>query len=151
MKGFITLDVPLGLGLVLHSFYLKEHSENKISKNGNSNVLFVGNIDYKPDMTLQQIDDFLREIFGIFGEIETISVSEFDISPQRNSRFAHITFKNKSSVTSALLINRDDSLLSDMTKVIETKFGINKKIFPLSSSAIYQKSKYSFGKKIYSI
>ena len=38
VKGFKVLDVPLGPGLANHSFYLKEHSENKVNKANGNNV-----------------------------------------------------------------------------------------------------------------
>ena len=102
VNGLQILDIPVSSqGISFHSFYLKEHNENK-TQNGISKTLFVGNVDFKDDMSLDEISSLLTDIFDVFGSIESISVSDFtnDESSSKNSRFAHVVFKSKSSLKS---------------------------------------------------
>ena len=85
--GYRVIDVPVGLGGVLHTLYIKEHNNPKstdLTSNGgddNQNlkgrVLFVSNVDYGLKRTHTDIDGYLREIFQGFGEIISVSVSKF--------------------------------------------------------------------------
>lgn len=100
VNGLLILDIPVTAhGISFHSFYLKEHNENK-SHGSISKTLFVGNVDFKENMSLDEISRLLTDIFEVFGSIESISVSDFtnDENSIKNSRFAHVVFKSKSSL-----------------------------------------------------
>jgi len=82
LRGYRIVDVPVGFGAVLHSLYLKEHNKdaNNHGSSGNTKgrVLFVGNVDYVKDRSLEEIDSYLRMLFGPYGVIESVSVSEYE-------------------------------------------------------------------------
>lgn len=102
VKGYRAIEIPVSSSLSSHSFFIKEHADSKSSSK--SKTLFVGNVDYCGQRSNEDIDCYLRELFGTFGEIESISVSEFK-SVERydhQSRFAHITFKKSSHLKSVL-------------------------------------------------
>ena len=67
-KGFKVVNVPMGN--VNPTLFLKEHSEGL-----SAGVLFVGNVDLSLGMSYAEIDGYLRDILGGFGEIKGISVS----------------------------------------------------------------------------
>jgi hypothetical protein len=99
--------VPLRLqknSSVIHYLYLKEHGE-KTMKGG---VLFVGNVDCGSLQSNALVDEYLRTLFGRFGDIETISVSEYVNITLDKARFAHITFAKKQSVKLALSATDED-------------------------------------------
>lgn len=79
IRGYRIVDVPIGIGAVLHSLYLKEHNKDASNNGVNTKgrVLFVGNVDYVKDRSMEEIDGYLRMLFGAYGIIESISVSEY--------------------------------------------------------------------------
>ncbi len=130
IKGFRVIDAPTSLaGFVVHSFFIKEHSDNKVMK-GCGKTLFVGNVDYVHSRTHGEVDGMLKDFFGIFGDIESISISEFkdDIDHpsssilREKSRFAHVVFAKKSSLNSSLSAN--DTLYSEASLELARKWGV---------------------------
>ena len=152
VKGFKVLDVPLGPGLSNHSFYLKEHSENKVNKASGS-TLFVGNVHYRFDLTNENIHDLMHDLFNVFGDIESVSLSDFPIdcslpnlSMLRNSAFAHVEFKKKSSLKAALSSN--SSPVYDEIKVkIASKWGLKRtsSSHKRNTNDIIAQFKYTYG------
>ena len=67
LKGFNVVTVPMGN--VTHQLFLKEHSATS------SGVLFVGNVDLTLGMSFADIDSYLRDLLGGFGDITGVSVS----------------------------------------------------------------------------
>ena len=135
IKGYRIIDVPVGMGGVLHQLYIKEHN-NPLGTN-KLRTLFVGNVDYAKERSLVEIDGYLRSLFTAFGEIESVSVSEFKQPANNNdgateeeraieaeekvsncfeSRFAHIVFAKKNALKSAVAAS--DAAFYDLTKVI---------------------------------
>lgn len=135
IKGYRIIDVPVGMGGVLHPLYIKEHN-NPLGTN-KLRTLFVGNVDYAKERTLEEIDGYLRSLFTAFGEIESVSVSDFkppttnddDVTEEEKaieadervascfqSRFAHIVFAKKNALKSAVAAS--DAAFYDLTKVI---------------------------------
>lgn len=115
IKGFRVLSLPLSkAGDVKHYIYVKEHVE-KSQKGG---ALFVGNIDYRLDLSHEDLDQLLRSIFERFGDIESIAISESDGNGDRLSRFAHVNFAKKSSCKLALAASKEDleTVLKDKAK-----------------------------------
>ena len=80
IRGYRIVDVPVGIGAVLHSLYLKEHNKDATQGGVNTKgrILFVGNVDYVKDRSLEEIDGYLRMLLGAYGVIESVSVSEYD-------------------------------------------------------------------------
>lgn len=102
--GYGVIEIPLQIrGHAVHALYVKAHSS---ASNGGekTKTLFVGNVDLVKDMSPEDIDGYLRELFGPFGSIESVSVSSFDELQERSapSRFSHVTFLKASSVKSIL-------------------------------------------------
>ena len=89
IKGYRIIDVPVGVGAVLHPLYVKEHNNptalssasSSSSSNTKGRVAFVGNVDYGKDRTMEEIDAYLRDLFSAFGDIESISVSNLHAPP----------------------------------------------------------------------
>jgi len=107
IKGFRVLELPLDNQKFAHHYlYIKEHNDRE----NPGKTLFVGNIDYLPFMTHEDIDKYLRVIFDRFGEIMTISVSEFanQSNDKDDTRFAHVIFTKKSSLKVILNANESD-------------------------------------------
>ena len=67
LKGFNVVTVLMGN--VTHQLFLKEHSATS------SGVLFVGNVDLTLGMSFADIDSYLRDLLGGFGDITGVSVS----------------------------------------------------------------------------
>lgn len=123
-RDYRIIAIPL-VGLSAHYLYLKEHKDYNTWKNKEkddskvkitSKSLFVGNIDIIigfDKLTDLQIDSMLRELFGSFGDIESIAISQFnkiEESDRKNlskSRFAHINYTQTASVISALKASDD--------------------------------------------
>ena len=83
IKGYRIVDVPVGMGAVLHPLYIKEHNNptaltTSSSSNVKGRVAFVGNVDYGKDRTLEEIDGYLRDLLSAFGDIESVSVSNLN-------------------------------------------------------------------------
>ena len=152
VKGFKVLDVPLGPGLAIHSFYLKEHSENKVNK-ANGTTLFVGNVHYRFDLTNENIHDFMHDLFNVFGDIESVSLSDFPIdctlpnlSTLRNSAFAHVEFKKKSSLKAALSSN-SGPIYDEIKVKISSKWGFkHTSSQKRNTNEIIAQFKYTYGK-----
>jgi len=106
LKGFRVVELPLdNKNLAHHYLYIKEHNDRE----NPGKTLFVGNIDYIPFMSHEDIDKYLRILFGRFGDISSISVSEFsnNSNDKDNTRFAHVVFAKKSSIK--LILNANDN------------------------------------------
>ena len=115
------------LGGIAHQLYMKEHKEDGVS----SSTMFVGNVDLTIGMTYSDIDVYLRDMLEGFGDIASVSVSaastkeavaeggashstQTTTSAQSNgmldnksltttrTRYAHVVFDKKKSVTNAL-------------------------------------------------
>jgi len=79
IKGYRVIDLPTGLGAVTHALYVKEHNQpsspsSAITDKGRT--IFVGNVDYVRDRSLEEVDGLLRDLFGVFGEVVSVSVSQ---------------------------------------------------------------------------
>eukprot|EP01041_Mallomonas_annulata_P012121 gene12121-25432_t len=137
IKDYRIIDVPLNVGCATHSFYIKQHSD-KSGKN-ESKTLFVGNIDYGGILSHEKIDSILRELFSGFGDIESISISAYNEDEDlfHNTRFAHVIFKKKSSVNSA--IKSSDDIYNLLTKEIGYKYGLAEQCKIKSGKEIAQK------------
>lgn len=148
VKGFKVLDVPLGSGLSSHSFYLKEHAENRVNK-ASGTTLFVGNVHYRFDLTHENIHDLMHDLFSTFGEIESVSLSDFTIdcstptSATRNNAFAHVEFKKKSALKTALSTN-SAHVYEEIKEKITSKWGL-KRSHKLSPTEILAQFKYTYG------
>ena len=119
------LRIPLSVG-VYHDLFVKAHRENSVESDHTS-VLFVGNIDLVPKMSYEDIEAYLKSLFGSFGSIEGVHISAgrsksddndhndntLDISSQNGvercenitsamSRFAHVSFSKSKSVRAIL-------------------------------------------------
>jgi hypothetical protein len=114
-RGYKTIDIPTGLGMCVHSFFVKEHVEKGVNSGESSSsagmkgrTLFVGNIDYCKDRSHEEIHELMGDLFGSFGDIESVSVSEFkqhnssSSSSKHNTRFAHVTFEKRAEMKAAL-------------------------------------------------
>ena len=150
VKGFKVLDVPLGPGLANHSFYLKEHSENKVNK-ANGTTLFVGNVQYRFDLTNENIHDLMHDLFSVFGDIESVSLSDFPIdcslpnTAMRNAAFAHVEFKKKSSLKAALSAN-SGPVYDEIKVKVASKWGLKRtSSHKRNSSEIIAQFKYTYG------
>lgn len=104
-KGYRIIRVPIGVGMASHNFFLKDHSDARKETNGRT--LFVGNaVDFCGERVAEDVDAYMRDFFGMFGEVESISVSSFGEDSEnigeRNSRFVHVLFAKKSSLRAAL-------------------------------------------------
>jgi hypothetical protein len=144
VKGLRVVDLPLGLGQTFHSIYIKEHVENKVNKE-NSKTLFVGNVEYGGISSLDDIKNFLRNLFGVFGDIESFSVSEFKKSTEskhdnKNSRFAHINFLKKSSVKAAL--NASAQIYHELASNISTQWGCGDCLRKITRKEFFEKNCY---------
>ena len=78
IRGYRVIDVPTGLGAVTHAFYVKEHNQpaSSSSSSEKGRTMFVGNVDYVRDRSLEELDGILRDLFGVFGEVTSVSVSQ---------------------------------------------------------------------------
>jgi hypothetical protein len=106
VKGYRIIELPLSesTGEAVHSLYIKEHSSRDSSSNS-SKVLFVGNVNYRINMSDSDIEAYLNLIFSRFGDIASISVSKFGAEARESSAdtaFAHVSFNKKSSIKFAL-------------------------------------------------
>jgi hypothetical protein len=102
-RGYKIVDVPTGLGICLHTFFIKEHTDKSVGADAKGRTLFVGNIDYCKDRTLDEVQEIMHDLFGSFGEIESVSVSEFkNTLSHHTTRFAHVTFDKRADMKSAL-------------------------------------------------
>eukprot|EP01031_Cornospumella_fuschlensis_P040515 gene40515-49384_t len=105
IKGYRIISLSLSDDFeVFHQVYLKEHMDKK----SNGKVLLVGNVDIKPDLTVEQIDKSMRLLFAKFGDIDEVSISDIEIESLSTSRFAHVTFNKKASVKLALNASNAD-------------------------------------------
>lgn len=115
-KGFRVLSLPLtqSENPALHYLYIKEHNDKAFQ----GRILFVGNVDYRFDMSHEEIDKYLRVIFSRFGDIESVSVSAFTADQLENTRFSHIVFTKKSALKLALNASESDYELAK-TEVLQ--------------------------------
>lgn len=150
VKGYRVLDIPICDGQAFHSMYLKEHSENKALK-GNSRTLFVGNVDYKLNLSSQDIHDIMKDLFSVFGEIVSISLSDFSkntlsssSSNQRNARFAHVEFSTRSSLKS-IFSPLSETIISSMKKQFVSKWGLQNIHGNKSTLNLIKKFRYAYG------
>ncbi|RYH02448.1 RNA-binding protein [archaeon] len=99
IKGYRVVSLSLSDDYeVSHHVFLKEHMDKK----SNGKILLVGNVDIKPDLTVEQIDKLMRLLFSRFGDIDEVSVSDIEVESLTTSRFAHVTFNKKASVKMAI-------------------------------------------------
>ena len=145
VKDYRVISLPLGAeaGAAVHLLFVKEHRDSKASED-RGKVLFVGNIDYGFDRSLDAIDGYLRALFGIFGEISGISVSSFESTESSTdydtrARFAHITYQTRSALRSAL--KADDRVFCERGLVVAQEFGTRP---PISHKAILNQVKNKF-------
>lgn len=124
IKDFRVLYIPLGVGGALHPLYVKQHSDKNTGVN-DSKTLFVGNIDYGRNLSHEEINEFLQDIFSGFGSISSCSISDYknDSGVVKQSRFVHLTFVKKSAVKS--ILQSADAVLSSICKDISLKWGIS--------------------------
>ena len=123
VKGFRIIDVPLGEGIDgFHHLYIKEHSGSKVNKESNGKVLFVGNVEYRINMTDTTIDEYLRLLFSRFGDVENVYVSVMPEESTVTSRTAHVEFSKKSSMKLAL--NASESDYTHACKEVCENFGV---------------------------
>lgn len=123
--------------------FVKEHRDSKVPED-HGKVLFVGNIDYGFDRSLEEIDGYLRALFGIFGEIVGVSVSSFEsaessVEHDTRARFAHVTYRTRSALKSAL--KADDKVFCERGVVVAQEFGNR---LPLSHKALINQIRSKF-------
>ena len=122
---FRQISLWLGVGAASHSLFIKTHTD-RVDLAQKDKILFVGNIDYRTDApwTDAEANLFLKDVFGGFGDISSISVSSFKDRDNdcRNSRFAHICFDKKSSVKAAL--QASSTMYSSISESIGNKWGL---------------------------
>lgn len=148
IKGFRTLDIPIysdsGSG-ARHYIYLKEHVEKKHREEGDMpkgcKILFVGNVDYRQDMSDVDVDRYLTLIFSRFGEVQSTYVSRLEKFATVNSRFAHIHFSKASAVAAAL--HAPSAIYSEAFDEIRSIYGI-KSLSSSLKSVSELKRLYSF-------
>lgn len=131
VKGYRAIKVPLiPSGTVEHYLFLKEHND-KGQKGG---VLFVGNIDCTPQMSQEDINTFLRTLFGGFGDIDAVSLSELGRGMADKARFAHVIFTKKNAVKLAL--NTKDEDYAELVKQASKSIGLWKEVKITNSSHV---------------
>lgn len=139
VKGFRIIEVPLSESLEgVHPLYIKEHSGSKVSKESTGKVLFVGNVDYRINMSHEDISEYLQLLFSRFGDIENVSVSQLAADGTANSRCAHLEFTKKSSLKLALS-SGDEDYVTACREVCE-QFGLEVR----KKTAAEIKLKFSF-------
>ena len=144
VKGFHVLVIPLGqCGLSRHEFFLKDHTENKVEAKGNGRTLFVGNCDFdNKTLTNDEIQELFEDIFGVFGAVESISISAFDSqSLTRNARFALVQFLKKSTLKT-VLSPTSQSIFEEIGSTISDKWGI--KLTKGSAAHFHSKYQYDY-------
>jgi ribosomal RNA-processing protein 7 len=117
VKDFRILTLSQNLGGSHHFLYVKEHVDASTSKKskGRSRVLFVGNVDiFGAEMMHDTIYDYMQAVFGGFGEIESISVSQFNNSDKNESMTA-------SSSSSSYSLSNTDNQHQSSPSIIEIK------------------------------
>lgn len=113
VKGYRILDIPLGPGIDgYHYLYIKEHAGGKANKESSGKVLFVGNVEYRINMTNESIDEYLRLLFSRFGDIVGVSVSVLPEDTAVTSKSAHVEFTKKSTLKLALNASDNDYKLA---------------------------------------
>lgn len=117
------LDVDIGAGGASQCILLKEHSD-RTSNNAKGRTLFVGNIDYGRELDSEEIEAFIADLFASFGDIESISLSQFktEAGSTRNTRFAHVIFDKKKTLK--LVMQATDQMYADITTNIKQKWGL---------------------------
>ena len=102
-----------------------------------NNVNIVHNIA-RTNWTNEEANLFLRDVFGGFGDISNIAISEFidreSNSTSRNARFAHVFFSKKSGVKSALQATQQ--MYDDVSEAIGQKWGLSSSSLPKTSKEI---------------
>ena len=143
VKGYRIVDIPMGVGNAFHSFFLKENSDNKGVKGVKvtAKTLFVGNIDYCKFRTPDEVDGIMKQLFGVFGDVESISVSEFQNEQDEQfdsekTRFAHIVFEKKSGLKSCLLAS--DEQYEEIGNTVAQTWGIGSCTLRKSRSELHQ-------------
>lgn len=147
VKGYRIIDIPLGNTISgHHSIYIKEHQPNTRSSgdgaaadttatsDGSGKILFIGNVDYRINMSHEQIDGYLRLLFERFGDIRSITVSEFAVDQSANTRFAHLTFAKKSTLRFAL--ETGDAEYAPAVEEVAAQFGFEAHFEPKSKQQI---------------
>jgi len=147
VKDFRIIEVSLGVGGSQHSLYTKIHLDGDADKT-KSRTMFVGNVDLGRTLSHAEIDGYLRDLLGGFGEIESVSVSHFSTEgannssssssrkhrheTTRNARFAHVVFVKKTAVKAALAAS--DADYSKLGLDIGARWGVRDDIRPRRKS-----------------
>lgn len=158
--GYLILEIPLSsTGFAVHSLYLKEHVQSS-SSSSKTKTLFVGNVDLQTNMSHEDINGYLRELFTPLGAIESVSVSSFATETENTnksdskrksdssidqdelecltsmaSRFAHVQFTKSSSVQLILQATKNGFFSSSISKISE-RWGIDSYITSKSGREI---------------
>lgn len=133
IKDYRVVSVPLGAGGGAHSFFVKAHRSQTQGEGEDTagRALFVGNADYGFDRSLADVDGYLRQLFGAFGAVESVSVSAFEKDGRESrARFAHVTFLRKSSLQAAL--KADDSVYLEQGRGVAQFWGSAASVTTLS-------------------
>lgn len=137
--GLLVLELPLSTrGSATHPLYIKDHVSAGGSS-GKTSILFVGNVDYCPDMPPREIDGYLRELFAPLGEVVSVSVSALQDADgeseqasssnvtSRPSRFAHVQFTKSSAVRAILQACRND-WFAEPARAVCARWGMDRHV-----------------------
>jgi hypothetical protein len=87
----------------------------------------------------EEVDQLLREVFNSFGDINSVSLSDFKSGDgdgfRRKSRFGHVTFAKKKSLESAL--NASDNIYREIASKVCEKWGMDSLIRPRKIRRIF--------------
>ena len=138
LRGYRIVDIPVGFGAVLHSLYLKEHNKDTTTSHGGGNtkgrVLFVGNVDYVKDRSLEEINGYLRMLLGPYGIIESVSVSEYEQDKDNNNEEEEEEEETSSSMNRTEPINYSFGNV-DVICGLSTDHTLSRGLKPTTSSA----------------
>lgn len=132
IKGYRAIGLPLysDESKAMHYIYIKEHAEkimrDSAEQKKKARILFVGNVDYKRNMSHEDIDQYLRILFFRFGDVVSVSVSSIDHLKNISSRFAHVTFAKKSALLAAL--NASNAEYLDAGREVASTFGLKRTV-----------------------
>ena len=83
-------------------------------------------------MSPEKIEGYLTDLFSSFGDIESVSLSQFKnddpTASSSKSRFAHVTFAKKKSVKSALTAS--DSIYAEIGEQVSSSWGMGNEVKP---------------------
>jgi hypothetical protein len=94
-------------------------------------------------LTPEDIEGYITDLFSSFGDIESVSLSQFKNADEgvnsARSRFAHVTFSKKKAVKSALTAS--DSIYAEIGDQVAAKWGMSDEIKPQKVKHILDKYK----------